>query len=196
MVNCCIACARPLLSLSFSLFPLTPFKSPWTHHSTETTHTFQIASLSRMRMPVGPRLLFPLCPLGRSHRQTDIIQVVLRSASSVIVKMGDSKIWGLQHVLCFSILGTQKNIKHKKTQILCFMFYVLCLCRFRILGLLHCPKILPHILLADNNRYALHTAHTSHNTKSFFHLGGMPWKGGKMKPFLFVFWYNNLQSIR
>ncbi len=24
------------------------------------------------------------------------------------------------------ILGTQKNIKHKKTQILCFMFYVLC----------------------------------------------------------------------
>ena len=136
MVNCCIACAMPLLSLSFSLFPLTPFKSPWKHHSTETTHAFQIASLSRMRMPVVPRLLFLLCPLGRSHRQTEIIQVVLRSVSSVIVKMGDSKIWGLQHVLCFSILGTQKNIKHKKTQILCFMLYVLCLCRFRILGLL------------------------------------------------------------
>ncbi len=25
----------------------------------------------------------------------------------------------------------------------------------------YCPKILPHILLTDNNRYALHTAHLS-----------------------------------
>ncbi len=38
--------------------------------------------------------------------------------------------------------------------------------------------------------------HTSHITKSFLHQGGMRWQEGKMKPFLFVFGYNNLQPIR
>ncbi len=64
---------------------------------------------------------------------------------------------------------------------------------------LYVPKILPHILLTNNNkrertRYIQHTPLTS--PSFFLHLGGMPWEGGKMKPFLFVFRFNNLQCIR
>ena len=50
-----------------------------------------------------------------------------------------------------------------------------------------------------NNKWGgtCYTQHTPLTTPSLFlHLGGMPWEGGKMKPFLLVFWYNNLQSIR
>ena len=83
----------------------------------------------------------PLPPLPPSspawQPPPNIYNTKSRSSSRCVIDRIERRERGEAICSMFFFGGTQKNIKHKKTQILSFMFIYVYLCRFRILGLLH-----------------------------------------------------------